>query len=231
MRHLRGHLLMFGEQEPSTLGGSDGVRLLAVAGIAEVARLAAVWWLDPRRVELLVLPALPVIAVLLAIGIAGVPPSQLGFRRWSQWSTTEKSYFVQVVVLANVVFPLALAAPLAESYAERGVVAFVVFTFLPYLCYGFYQEIVYRGMVQQELVRRWGAVAGILASTLLFTFGPLHSQYFAARPGVAVPMFAAIFVMGLFFGLLYRRSGNLWLPAVFHALGNAWMVSALGERI
>lgn len=228
MQHLRGHLLRFGEQPPSTLGSSHGVRLLVIAAALEVSRLAAVWWLDQWRVELLV-PALLWVAALLAIACAGVTPSQLGFRRWSQWSTTEKSYFVQVVVLANVVFPLVLAAPLAASYAERGVVAFVVLTFLPYLCYGFYQEIVYRGMVQQELVRRWGAVAGILASTLLFTFGPLHLQYFATRPGVAIPMFAAIFVMGLFFGLLYRRSGNLWLPALFHGLGNAWMVSALGE--
>lgn len=37
-------------------------------------------------------------------------------------------------------------------------------------------------------------------------------------------MFAAIFAIGLFFGVLYRRSGNLWLPASFHAVGNAVIV-------
>jgi membrane protease YdiL (CAAX protease family) len=37
-------------------------------------------------------------------------------------------------------------------------------------------------------------------------------------------MFAAIFAIGLFFGVLYRRSGNLWLPAAFHAVGNAAIV-------
>ena len=45
---------------------------------------------------------------------------------------------------------------------------------VPYLFYGFYQEVVYRGMLQSELVRRWGAFAGVLVANLLYTFGPLH---------------------------------------------------------
>ena len=34
--------------------------------------------------------------------------------------------------------------------------------------------------------------------------------------------------VGLFFGVLYRRSGNLWIVAIFHAIGNAYIIWTLG---
>jgi membrane protease YdiL (CAAX protease family) len=101
--------------------------------------------------------------------------------------------------------------------------------FLAYLCFGFYQELVYRGMVQTALTRRWRNVAGILFANVLYTFGPLHWRYFGSRIGLAVPMFASIFVIGLFFGAIYRRSGNLWIVAIMHAVGNAYIISTVGS--
>ncbi len=81
-------------------------------------------------------------------------------------------------------------------------------------------------MLQSELVRRWGAFAGILVANLLYTFGPLHWNHFTP---VNVPMFAAIFAIGLFFGILFHRSGNLWIVAVIHGIGNAYIVTSLGS--
>ena len=101
--------------------------------------------------------------------------------------------------------------------------------FVSYLFYGFYQEVVYRGMLQSELVRRCGAFVGILAANILYTFGPLHSYYFSSRASLALPMFASIFAIGLFFGILFRRSGNLWIVAVIHGIGNAYIVGSLGS--
>jgi membrane protease YdiL (CAAX protease family) len=54
----------------------------------------------------------------------------------------------------------------------------VLTVFLPYLLWGFYQEVMYRGILQTELVRRWGPLWGILVSNSLFTFGPLHFYRF-----------------------------------------------------
>lgn len=42
-------------------------------------------------------------------------------------------------------------------------------------------------------------------------------------------MFAAIFAIELFFGVSYLRSGNLWIVAIFHAIGNAYIVSSVGS--
>lgn len=31
-----------------------------------------------------------------------------------------------------------------------------------------------------------------------------------------------------FFGTLFRRSGNLWIVAIIHGIGNAYIVGSLG---
>ena len=42
-------------------------------------------------------------------------------------------------------------------------------------------------------------------------------------------MIAAIFAIGLFFGILFHRSGNLWIVAILHGIGNAYIVTSLGS--
>jgi membrane protease YdiL (CAAX protease family) len=154
--------------------------------------------------------------------------SSIGFRRWREWTTTEKSYFLQVLVIANVLFPIVFATALRNRFDHAGLISTLWSVFVPYLFFGFYQEVVYRGMLQLELVRRWGAPAGILVANLLYAFGPLHYYYFWSRASLAIPMFALIFIIGLFFGVLFQRSRNLWIVAVFHAIGNAYIVTSLG---
>ena len=158
--------------------------------------------------------------------VAGVPLRQIGFSRWVQWNATEKAYFIQVLILVNVVFPVLFAGRLRDTLADPSTVWTV---FVPYLVYGFYQEVLYRGLLQTELVRRWGPVAGILAGNLLYTFGPLHYSYFFAKASLAAPMFASIFAIGLLFAVVFHRPGNLWIVATMHAFGNAYAVGAAGE--
>jgi membrane protease YdiL (CAAX protease family) len=219
--HWRGHLLLFDRAPAPQIGARAGARLL-VAGIAlELARLAALVLLGVRVPLLVFLPAWLALALWVAPRVSGVRLRELGLRPWREWTATERSYFVQIVVLASVVFCIVLRprAPLESNSAATLASAFV-----PYLAFGFYQELVYRGMFQLELSRRFGAIAGVLAANVLYTFGPLHWHYFETAS--AVTLFAATFAIGLFFGAVYHRSGNLWLPAVFHAVGNAHIVWA-----
>jgi membrane protease YdiL (CAAX protease family) len=224
--HLRGHLLLF-ERRPAD-APRGGARLLLAAVLMEGVRLTVLAWLYPTIPLALLLAGLLGLALLMVPTLAGLKLDTLGFRPWRAWTLTEKSYLVQVVLIANVVFPLVLAEPLQKRMAQDGMAGSLWGVFLPYLVYGFYQELVYRGMVQSELVRRGGAPIGILAANALYVFGPLHWNYFASRGSLAVPMFAAIFAIGLFFGVLYHRSRNLWLVAIFHAIGNAYMASGVG---
>jgi len=88
------------------------------------------------------------------------------------------------------------------------------------LLWGIVQELIYRGLLQTELVRRLGSITGVVIANLVFTFGPLHFNYFGlgTDSGPRWGMFAAIFGIGLLFGLIYRRSGNLWIPALMHGI-------------
>jgi membrane protease YdiL (CAAX protease family) len=92
-----------------------------------------------------------------------------------------------------------------------------MFSLLTGLLWGALQEVLYRGWLQTELTRRFGWVIGLLLANLAFTLGPLHSSYILGTEVRWVEL-AAIFAIGLIFGLLYRRSGNLWIPALLHGL-------------
>jgi membrane protease YdiL (CAAX protease family) len=197
-----------------------------VAVTLEALRLGLIRLLYPAVPLLILVPLLVAVALLSLRYLAGVRLSQIGFRPWRDWSPAEKSYFVQLLVIANVVFPLVFATHLQKILGQPNAFAIIATAFVPYLFYGFYQEVVYRGMLQSELVRRWGALAGILVANVLYTFGPLHWNYWSP---VNLPMFAAIFAIGLFFGILFHRSGNLWIVAVMHGIGNAYIVGSLGS--
>lgn len=229
--HVRGHFLLFDKRSASHWDAAVGLRLLLIAVVIEAIRLAAFRWLLPG------LP--PWVSVVLLLGavlllirfVAPLGLSQIGLYRWREWSAVEKSYFVQLLVIANVVFPLVFADRLRLILAQPSASSTVWPMFVTYLFFGFYQEVVYRGLLQSELVRRWGALVGIVGANVLYTFGPLHWYYFAAGSSVAVPMFGSIFAIGLFFGALFWRSGNLWIVAVIHGIGNAYIVvSLLGTR-
>lgn len=201
---------------------------MLIVVVLEAVRLAVVRWLYPLAPLWLLIALLLGFALLSVRFLAGLRLSQIGLRPWREWSVIEKSYFLQLLVIANVVFPMAFAGRLRTILAQPSIMSTVWSVLVPYLFFGFYQEVVYRGILQSELVRRWGPLLGIVVSDLLYTFGPLHSYYLSSRASLAIPMFASIFAIGLFFGVLFRRSGNLWIVAVIHAIGNSYIVGSIG---
>ena len=215
--HLRGHLLQFDRRPSPAL---PAARLLAGAIAVEVLCVMVVRAPLPLWVKL---PGL--LALSLTIVRMSVRFKDFGFRPWSDWSATEKSYFVQVLVIANVVFPLVLARPIMARIEQVSMAHNLLTVFVPYLFFGFYQEVVYRGMLQAGLERWLDAVPAVLVANVLFTFGPLHWNYVTSAD---YTMLVAIFAIGLYFGALYQRCRNLWLPAVFHAIGNAYMIWGVG---
>ena len=129
--HLRGHLLLFDPKPAPVHSPSAGARLLVAAGFVEVVRLVAVRWRYPVIPLWLLLPVLLGLALWAVSGIAGVKLSHLGFRRWRDWTTTEKSYFLQVLLIANVVFPIVLGAQLRARLAQPGLAWSVWTVFVP----------------------------------------------------------------------------------------------------
>lgn len=233
--HWKGHLLLFDPEPPEPHEAASGARLLLIVALAEGVlgpRLGLMEWLGVHvPPPWLRVPLQVGLVLALVTSFARLKPSQLGLRSWAHWSTTEKTYFVQVFLLANVLFTVIFSEPLRAIARTRALWGPALVVFLTSLLWGFYQELIYRGILQTELVRRWRALVGILVANGLYTFGPLHFYHFAGGGwGESVVMFLSIFIIGLFFGLLFKRSGNLWIVGIFHGLGD-WYIVGVGTVI
>jgi len=233
----RGQWFLFDQPRSPSYSSADGLKLLLIFLFLELifrptlgycARWLAIadrnWW------SLLQLSLLTGLACCLVIGFTRIHLSQLGLYSWIRWSKTEKYYFLQIVPIAMVVFSFFVSAELKALWARPNLWQIGLFIFVPKMIWGFYQEFLYRGLLQTELVRRWGTPAGLLVSNLIFTFGPLHAYHFrAARMNPThLWIFAAIFAIGFLFALILRRSGNLWIVGIMHGLGD-WFIDGLSE--
>jgi len=233
----RGHLFLFDQPQAPTLSSQQGTRLLLIFLFAEVIVrplfAAGARWLtiaDRNWWPLMQLSLLTLLVCGLAINFAGVRLSQLGLYSWLRWSKTEKFYLLQIQPVAIIVFSLFTSASLKLLWARPNLWAIGLLIFVQQMIWGVYQELLYRGLLQTELVRRWGTLTGILVSNLVFTFGPLHAYHFLAAPRNPSHLwiFAAIFGIGLYFAILFGRSGNLWIIGVMHGLGD-WFIDGLAQ--
>lgn len=231
--HLRGHLFLFDARALPTLEAPVRARLLLILLIFEGVLGPRLWLLSklgiPGPSTWIRVPLLLGLVLLLVRYFGRLKPPQIGLRPWRQWTPTERSYFFQVLLIANAVFLLLFAGRLGAIGGGRAPWSSAGMVLAINLAWGFYQELMYRGILQRVLIDRWGARAGILVANLAYTFGPLHLYHFSgASIPQALPMFVGIFAIGLFFGVLMWRSGNLWMAGIFHGLGDAY-ITGLAE--
>ena len=200
------------------------MRPLATAGARWLSIDPAIWW------PLVQVAVLTIVVLWLVMKFAKVRLSTLGLYSWLHWSKTEKLYFLQIVPITIIVFSFFTSASLKPLWARPNLWEVGLFIFVPQMIWGFYQEFLYRGILQTELVRRRGTLTGILVSNLIFTFGPLHAyQFLAAQKNLPhLWIFSAIFSIGLLFAILFKRSGNLWIIGVMHGLGD-WFIDGLAR--
>jgi len=221
-----GQLFLFDPLPPPAFTSTQRLRLLTIFLALEfifrpLLRNAANHWHIVVWSPLLQMALLIVSACILISGFAGVSLHEVGLWRWSRWTRTEKLYFAQILPLTIVIFFITQFHTL-KSLCSAHAAHLLGIVFLQQMLWGFYQELLYRGIVQAELVHRLGAVWGILIGNLVFTFGPLHFYHFALsrHDHAHLWIFAGIFAIGLYFAVLYHRSRNLWIIATLHGCGD-----------
>ncbi len=74
----------------------------------------------------------------------------------------------------------------------------------------FCEEYFWRAFVQRRLIASNGVTTGIAVTTLAYAL--IHA------PTMNAPLVLAAFIAGLFWGILYQRTGSLWLVAASHLI-------------
>ena len=234
--HLAGHFLQFAEKSTPQYDSKTGMRLLLIFVLLEGIigprfSLASMLGISVPPASIRI-PILLFVALLLVKFVAKIEFNKIGLYPWRDWTTTERSYFLQVLVLVNIIFPAMQMSNVQLLLSNYPIWFEASIIFLVQIMWGFYQELMYRGILQTELVRRWGSLKGVLVANILFTFGPLHFYHFqqSGNNPSHLWIFAAIFAIGLFFGVLFRRSGNLWMIGIFHGIGD-WYIEGLPKVV
>ncbi|HNR77730.1 MAG TPA: CPBP family intramembrane metalloprotease [Parvularculaceae bacterium] len=224
--HIKGHFFAF-DRKPNEIPSATAWKLLLLFVVFEYAigprmgGLAQFGLVLPEGLRVILLTAALLVLTRLFVG----PLSQIGLRPWRDWNRIERSYFTQTFLLANAVFLFLRRSRLADIATDPGLIIAAGASFFAHLFWGFYQEAIYRGVLQTALVRRLGAVAGVILANIAFTFGPLHYYHFAESSN-PLTMFGAIFAIGLLFGVIRRRSDNLIIVGVLHGVGD-WYLTGL----
>lgn len=199
--------------------------MLIMALVFEVVRLAITFYKNNLGYEKILSTGITGIVLLglvfLFTKFLGIKLKDVGLKKLSLWNKYEIVFFILIVPISVLILYYLTKNKFTTSLQENGWSMMIV-TFIFYLCWGFYQEWIYRGFIQTEFTRRYNAASAIILANILFTFGIHFYQMYQGN----YILFAEIFLAGLALGILYYRSYNLWIAGILHGIGN-WFLMGL----
>lgn len=121
-------------------------------------------------------------------------------------------------LVSKLIEPDESVQSLYEQMNSTWAIPFIVLIgLLPGVC----EEVLFRGYMQRRLIDRWGPVAGILATSIVF--GLFH----VTPHGIALAT-----ILGLWLGILAYRTGSIWSGIFCHALINSgWNIWQVGKQL
>ncbi|MBH8559570.1 CPBP family intramembrane glutamic endopeptidase [Hymenobacter negativus] len=160
-------------------------------------RLGAAWWL--LVVAVLIIVTLPFMSTIIAWNAgAHFPASMHGFEVWARASEDKAAVLTKFLTKFN-------------SF-ERFWVGVLVIGLVPAVA----EELVFRGVIQRNLVRWFSPHVGVWLGAAIFS--AIHFQFFGFVPR---------FVLGLVLGYLYLWSGNILVSMAAHFTQNAFQLFIL----
>jgi membrane protease YdiL (CAAX protease family) len=154
-------------------------------------RLGAGWWL--LAAALLIVVVLPLMSVIIAWNAGAHFPSALhDFEVWARASEDRAAVLTKFLTKFNS--------------GARFAVGVVVIALVPAVA----EELVFRGVIQKNLVRWFSPHVGVWLGAAIFS--AIHFQFFGFVPR---------FVLGLVLGYLYLWSGNILVSMAAHFTQNA----------
>ena len=141
--------------------------------------------------------------------------SELGFHRekWLKYVLVGIAIGIPIGMVEYFVLRLAPAFPTFEvRYLLRDLVYMVAFV-------GLGEELLFRGLLQRDLINVFGWKQGIVLASLVFAVMHLTWR--------SVPELVFVFFASLIFGYLYYKTKSLVAPIVVHGIGNVMLVAVM----
>lgn len=166
------------------------------------------------------LPPLSAVLVLLWAHTSRTPWRGIGFGRPRNWLWVIAGGIALGVALKlamkAIVMPLLGADPInhAFQYLAGNRAAIPMALYMMVVAAGFGEETVFRGFAFERLGKLLGSSAGAKLAIVLLTSTWFALEHYALQ-GVAGTQQALI--VGLLFGAIYARTGQLWMLIVAHA--------------
>ena len=98
------------------------------------------------------------------------------------------------------------------KYLLRDLVYMVAFV-------GLGEELLFRGLVQRDMMKLLGTKWGLLGASLMFMVMHLTWR--------SIPELGFTFLVGMLLGYLYYRTGSLTAPIIAHGVSNTILVAVL----
>ena len=111
-----------------------------------------------------------------------------------------------------IITPAAAFPTFEIKYLMRDLVYMVAFV-------GLGEELLFRGLLQRDLINVFGWKQGIVLASLVFAVMHLTWR--------SVPELVFVFFASLVFGYLYYKTKSLVAPIVVHGIGNVMLVAVM----
>lgn len=119
-------------------------------------------------------------------------------------------------VLGTMEYSILHPAPAFPTFEVKYLLRDMLYMFL---FVGLGEELLFRGLLQIDLMKVFGVKGGLILASLMFAVMHLTWR--------SVPELGFVFVAGLVLGFLYWKTKNLALPTIVHGANNVMLVAVL----
>ena len=119
-------------------------------------------------------------------------------------------------VLGTMEYSILRPAPAFPTFEVKYLLRDMIYMFL---FVGLGEELLFRGLLQIDLMKVFGVKGGLILASLMFAVMHLTWR--------SVPELGFVFVAGLILGFLYWKTKNLALPTIVHGANNVMLVAVL----
>ena len=119
-------------------------------------------------------------------------------------------------VLGTIEYSILRPAPAFPTFEVKYLLRDMMYMFL---FVGLGEELLFRGLLQIDLMKVFGVKGGLILASLMFAIMHLTWR--------SLPELGFVFIAGLILGFLYWKTKNLVLPIIVHGANNVMLVAVL----